>query len=70
MKVTRIWQVFFSPTGNTRKAVTYLAEELDKKLHCPIEEYDLSLIHISLNICQWLNDIFIVKRVPVQKRCE
>lgn len=43
MKVTRIWQVFFSPTGNTRKAVTYLAEELDKKLHCPIEEYDFTL---------------------------
>ncbi|WP_419026060.1 EFR1 family ferrodoxin [Emergencia sp.] len=43
MNITRIWKVYFSPTGNTDRAVTYLAEALSEKLKCPIEKYDFTL---------------------------
>lgn len=43
MNITRIWKVFFSPTGNTDKAVTYLAEGLASSLNCPLEGYDFTL---------------------------
>ncbi|MEY8295535.1 MAG: EFR1 family ferrodoxin [Emergencia timonensis] len=43
MNITRIWKVYFSPTGNTDQAVSHLADALRDKLKCPIEKYDFTL---------------------------
>lgn len=42
MNITRIWKVYFSPTGNTDQAVSHLADALRDKLKCPIEKYDFT----------------------------
>lgn len=65
MKSTRIWQVFFSPTGNTRKAVTYLAEELSKRLDVPLEEYDFTLPSNREKTPVFSADDFVVFGTPI-----
>ena len=65
MRITRIWRVFFSPTGHTRKAVTYLAEELSKKLNCPIEEYDFTLPQSREEAPVFSTDDLVIFGMPV-----
>lgn len=43
MEINRIWAVYFSPVGNTEKAVLSLAQTLAKKLEVPLEQLDYTL---------------------------
>ena len=65
MNITRIWKVFFSPTGNTRKAVVYLADELCKKLDCPSEEYDFTLPEARKKTPEFSEGELVVFGMPV-----
>lgn len=42
MKIERIWAVYFSPTGGTKKVVTTLAKDLAQELQKEMQELDLT----------------------------
>jgi len=41
--MNKIWKIYFSPTGTTKKVCSGLAEALSSALHIPAEEYDFTL---------------------------
>lgn len=43
MDIQKVWKIFFSPTGNTKKVVTLLAEEIAAALGAPLGEYNFTL---------------------------
>ena len=43
MDIKRIWAVYFSPTGGTKKAVTAIAGELSEELGLKLQEIDFTL---------------------------
>ena len=43
MELKKVWAVYFSPTGGTKKVVTGTAEALAAKLNVPVEVYDFTL---------------------------
>ena len=42
-KITKVWAVYFTGTGNTKKTVCTVAKAACEVLGCPCEEYDFSL---------------------------
>lgn len=42
-KITKVWAVYFTGTGNTQKTVRTVAKAACEVLGCPCEEYDFSL---------------------------
>ena len=42
-KITKVWAVYFTGTGNTKKTVCTVAKAACQVLGCPFEEYDFSL---------------------------
>lgn len=40
MKISSVTAVFFSPTGNTKKIVARIAEEIAARLSAPLEHFD------------------------------
>lgn len=65
MNITRIWKVFFSPTGNTEKSVSFLTEELRKNLDRPIEEYDFTLPAARETVPEFSSGDLVVFGMPV-----
>ena len=43
MKIRKVWKIYFSPTGTTKKVVTLLAEETAAILGAPMDEYNFTL---------------------------
>ena len=43
MKIEKVWKIYFSPTGTTKKVVTLLAEETAAILGAPMDEYNFTL---------------------------
>ena len=43
MEIKKVWEIYFSPTGTTKKVVTLLAEETAAALGAPLEEYNFTL---------------------------
>jgi NAD-dependent dihydropyrimidine dehydrogenase PreA subunit/flavodoxin len=43
MKIEKIWAVYFSPVGNTKKSVVALADAIGKKLNLAAEKLDYTL---------------------------
>ena len=43
MKINKVWAVYFTGTGNTKKMVTAVAKAACDKLGCAYAEYDFSL---------------------------
>lgn len=43
MKTKKIWAMYFSPTGTTKKAVSALALGLSSRLGAPVEQFDFTL---------------------------
>ena len=43
MKVEKVWKIYFSPTGTTKKVVTLLGEEIAAAFGVPADEYNFTL---------------------------
>lgn len=43
MKIEKVWKIYFSPTGTTKKVATLLAEEIAAALGVPAYEYNFTL---------------------------
>lgn len=43
MQVNRVWAVYWSATGTTKRVVTRIAERVAQALHAPVSEYDFTL---------------------------
>ncbi len=43
MEIKKVWSVWFSATGTTRKVVELLAKRLGEELDAPVEEYSFNL---------------------------
>ena len=43
MKITKVWAVYFSPTGNTKKVITTMAKKAAEVLSVPMETFDFTL---------------------------
>lgn len=65
MNIMRIWKVFFSPTGNTDKAVTYLAEACSDRLKCPIASYDFTLPGSRENLPTFVPSDLVIFGLPI-----
>ena len=48
MKITKVWAVYFSPTGNTKKVITTMAKKAAEVLSVPMETFDFTLPELSL----------------------
>jgi len=43
MKITKVWAVYFSPTGNAKKVITTMAKKAAECLGVPMESFDFTL---------------------------
>lgn len=43
MKIGKVWKIYFSPTGTTKKVVTLLGEEIATSIGVPLDEYNFTL---------------------------
>ena len=64
MKIKKVWKVYFSPTGTTKKVVTLLAEETAAALGAALEEYDFTLPAARQNFPQVDSDDLVVFGMP------
>ena len=43
MKVDKVYSIYYSATGTTQKIVSYIGENIAKKLNVEFEKYNFSL---------------------------
>ena len=43
MKISRVWAVYFSPTGNVKEVTNLIAKKLSEELSVPLEQWDFTL---------------------------
>ena len=43
MKISRVWAVYFSPTGNVKEVTNLIAKKLSGELSVPLEQWDFTL---------------------------
>lgn len=64
MKIKKVWKVYFSPTGTTKKVVTLLTEETAAALGAALEEYDFTLPAARRSFPQVDSDDLVVFGMP------
>ena len=64
MEIKKVWKVYFSPTGTTKKVVTLLAEETAAALGAALKEYDYTLPAARQNFPQVDSDDLVVFGMP------
>lgn len=65
MKMKKVWAVYFSGTGTTRKTVLRIADELARALGLPREDYDFSLPKARQETVQFAAEDLVVFGTPV-----
>ncbi len=65
MDLERVWAVFFSPTGTTRKIVTAIAESIANRVTVGYDEFDFTLPEARKTGRDFYRDDLIVFGVPV-----
>ena len=43
MKISRVWAVYFSPTGNVKEVTNLIAKKLSEELSVPLEQWNFTL---------------------------
>ena len=64
-KITKVWAVYFTGTGNTKKTVRAIAKAACEVLDCPCEEYDFSLPASRERGLSFTDSDLVVFGVPV-----
>ena len=65
MNISKVWAVYFSPTGGTEKAVRTVAEETAAGLGVPLEAYDFTLPQNREDELAFAEGDFVVFGTPV-----
>ncbi len=65
MNISKVWAVYFSPTGGTEKAVRTVAEETAAGLGVPLETYDFTLPQNREDELAFAEGDFVVFGTPV-----
>ena len=65
MKITKVWAVYFSPTGNTKKVITTMAKKAAEVLSVPMETFDFTLPENREGIISFENDDLVFFSTPV-----
>ncbi len=65
MNVKKVWAVFFSATGTTRKAVTRVAEAIARKLDVAYEAFDFTLPQARETALKFSEGDMVVLGTPV-----
>lgn len=63
--VKKVYGMYFSGTGTTKKMVTYIASQLAKKLDCDYEPYDFTLPDVRKTVKEYSKDDIVVLGTPV-----
>lgn len=64
MKVNKIYCIYFSPTGNTKKAVETIGQTLKKNLQVEMECVDITTLSVRKKQYQFTADDLIILGVP------
>ena len=64
MKIEKVWKIYFSPTGTTRKVVTLLGEEIAVALGVPADEYNFTLPSARQNFPQVESGDLVIFGMP------
>ncbi|MDO4554632.1 MAG: EFR1 family ferrodoxin [Lachnospiraceae bacterium] len=65
MKIKRIWKVYFSPTGGTKKAAGILADCIAEELSVPIDNFDYTLPEAREGLKQFEPGDLVIWATPV-----
>ena len=65
MKITKVWAVYFSPTGNTKKVITTMAKKAAEVLSVPMETFDFTLPENREGITSFESEDLVFFSTPV-----
>lgn len=65
MKITKVWAVYFSPTGNTKKVITTMAKKAAECLGVPMETFDFTLPENREGITSFESEDLVFFSTPV-----
>ena len=65
MKITKVWAVYFSPTGNTKKVITTMAKKAAEVLSVPMETFDFTLPENQEGVTSFESEDLVFFSTPV-----
>ncbi len=65
MNIKRVWAVYFSPTGNTRKLVTSIANSIAQETAVEFRSYDFTLPESRESVLSFSADDLVILGTPV-----
>ena len=65
MKIKKVWAVYFSATGTTKKIVTKIASTMAEKMNAEFKIFDFTLLNARKNILSFEKDDCVVLGTPV-----
>lgn len=65
MKITKVWAVYFSPTGNTKKVITTMAKKAAGVLSVPMETFDFTLPENREGVTSFESEDLVFFSTPV-----
>ena len=65
MKITKVWAVYFSPTGNTKKVITTMAKKAAEVLSVPMETFDFTLPENREGVTSFESEDLVFFSTPV-----
>lgn len=65
MKITKVWAVYFSPTGNTKKVITTMAKKAAEVLSVPMETFDFTLSENREGVTSFESEDLVFFSTPV-----
>ena len=68
MKISRVWAVYFSPTGNVKEVTNLIAKKLSEELSVPLEQWDFTLPDNRKSAKAFEKEDLVVFGTPVRKK--
>lgn len=65
MKINKVWAIYFSPNGNTKKVVSAMAQAVSAELSCSLETLDFTLLEARKNTYAFEATDLVFWAVPV-----
>ena len=65
MKISRVWAVYFSPTGNVKEVTNLIAKKLSEELSVPLEQWDFTLPDNRKSVKAFEKEDLVVFGTPV-----
>lgn len=64
MKINKVYSIYYSATGTTQKIVSFIGENIAKKLNVPFEKYNFSLPKKRENILEFNENNLVICGSP------